>query len=193
MKSLSYRCPRLYETGVKILLGNILSSRYFRIAQEIGENKSVLDLGCGTAMLHQYLHKCDYTGWDLNETFVTYCQKKELNVYKKDIFQFSDYPECDYIVLCDILHHVVPKDEELLKETIKRAVVIVAEPCSQRRLPKPLIFLYDQIIGDADGINSFENRMQWNYDYPALKQKFLKLEASNVEPLNGYIFAVFNG
>lgn len=192
MKSLSYRCPCLYETGVKLLLGNVLSLRYSRIAQEIGRKKRVLDLGCGTAMLHQYLHECDYTGWDLNETFVTYCQKKELNVYKKDIFQFSDYPQCDYIVLCDILHHVVPRAEELLKETIKRAVVIVAEPCSQRRLPKPLLFLYDQIIGDADGINSFENRMQWNYDYSTLRQKFLKLEASKAEPLNGYIFAVFN-
>lgn len=108
-----------------------------------------------------------------------------------DIFQFSEYPACDYIVLCDILHHVVPRDELLLKEAVKRANVIAVEPCSQRKLPKPLLFLYDQIIGDADGINPFETRIQWNYNRTTLTQKFLKLGAAKTEPLNDYICAVF--
>lgn len=191
MTSISYRVPQLYEIGVKILHGNTLPLRYSKIAQEIGRNKKVLDLGCGTALLYPYLDSCEYMGWDLNDSFVRYCQKKGLNVNKKDIFQFSEYPPCDYIVLCDILHHVFPRDELLLKEAVKKANVIAVEPCSKRRLPKPLVFLYDQVIGDADGINSFENRMQWNYNELTLTQKFLQLGTVKVEPLNNYIFALF--
>lgn len=191
MKSLPYRFPHLYGIGIKVLLGSLLSLRYERIAQEIGRNKKVLDLGCGTAQLYNYLDLCEYTGWDLNDSFVKYCREKGLHVYKKDVFRVEDYPACDYIVLCDILHHVVPKDELLLKEAVKRATVITVEPCSQRKLPKPFVFLYDQLIGDSDGINSFESRMQWNYDSTALQQKFLKLGAARAESLNGYVFAVF--
>lgn len=191
MTSIPYKVPQLYEIGIKILHGNTLPLRYSKVAQEIGRTKRVLDLGCGTAMLYSYLDSCEYIGWDLNDSFVRYCQKKGLNVYKMDIFQFSEYPACDYIVCCDILHHVFPKDELLLKEAVKKADVIAVEPCSKRRLPKPLVFLYDQVIGDADGINSFENRMQWNYNEPTLAQKFLQLGAVKVEPLNNYIFAVF--
>jgi SAM-dependent methyltransferase len=192
MKSLPYKIPRLYEIGVRILLGKTVSLRYSRIAQEIGSNKKVFDLGCGTGMLYSYLDSCTYTGWDLNDSFVRYCQKKGLNVHKKDIFKFSEYPKCDYIVCCDILHHVIPKDELLLREAVKRATVIATEPCSQRRLPQKLVFLYDQVIGDADGINTFCNRMQWTYTKDTLKQKFVELGASKIEFLDGYVFAVFN-
>lgn len=191
MSSLPYRFPRLYEIGMKILHKRILSFRYARIAQEIGSEKKVLDLGCGTAFLYDYLDSCEYTGWDLNDSFVKYCQKRDIKVYKKDIFQFSEYPECDYIVLCDILHHVVPRDELLLKEAVKRANVIAVEPCYRRKLPRSLGSLYDQVIGDADGINSFENRMQWNYNVTTLEKKFLGLGAVKIASLNRHIFAVF--
>lgn len=191
MRSIPYRFPQLYEIGVKLLLRHTLSLRYSRIAQEIGSKKRVLDLGCGTAMLYYYLHECHYIGWDLNDSFVKYCQNKGLKVYKKDIFNFSEYPVCDYIVLCDVVHHIMPRDELLLRETAKRAHVIVVEPCYQRKLPKKLVFLYDQILGDADGINSFENRMQWDPDKARLKEKFLKLGAVNVELLDKYMLAVF--
>lgn len=191
MKSLPYRFPHLYDIGIKILLGSILTLRYTKIAQEIGKNKEVLDLGCGTAQLCNYLDSCEYTGWDLNDSFVKYCRKRGLNVYKRNIFEFSEYPESDYIVFCDILHHVTPKDELLVKEAAKRAKVIAVEPCSQRKLPRALVFLYDQLIGDADGINPFESRMQWDYDCTTLQQKFLRLGAVRVESLDGYVCAVF--
>jgi SAM-dependent methyltransferase len=191
MKSLPYRFPHLYDIGIKILLRDTVRIRYSRIAREVGTRKRVLDLGCGTALLYYYLHECEYTGWDLNDSFVKYCQKKGLNVHKKDIFQFSEYPACDYIVFCDIIHHVVPKDELLLKEAVKRARVIAVEPCYERKIPEKLVFLYDQLIGDADGINSFENRMQWKYTHHTLKEKFLNLGAVKVEPLREYVFAVF--
>lgn len=191
MRSLPYLIPQLYEIGINILLGETLSSRYRRIAEEIGSTKKVLELGCGTALLHSYLNSCDYTGWDLNDSFVKYCQRKGIKVYRKDIFQFSEYPQTDYIVFCDILHHVIPRDELLLKEAIKRAPVIAVEPCSQRRLPTPLLYLYDQLIGDADGINPFKTRMSWNYTKTTLTQKFQTLGATTLEPFDGHLFAVF--
>jgi SAM-dependent methyltransferase len=191
MKSLPYRNPHLYELGLRLLHGKTLDQRYRRISEKIGAGKSVLDLGCGTGLLFTYLHACTYIGWDLNPSFIEYCRKKGLNVFQKDVRHHEEYPECDYIVFCDTLHHIVPQDECILRAAIEKAPVIAVEPWYTRRIPRCLLFAYDQLIGDSDGINSYEDRMKWNHTYDSLKEKFLRLGASHTEPMDGFLLAFF--
>jgi SAM-dependent methyltransferase len=191
MKSLPYRYPFIYEIGLRLLHRKTLVLRYRRIAEEIGTGKIVLDLGCGTGLLSHYLHSCIYIGWDLNQSFIHHCRNKGLNVQEKNILHYEEYPECDYIVFCDTLHHIVPKDECILEAARRKADVIAVEPCYTRRLPQMFLFMYDRLIGDSDGLNSYEDRMKWMYDESTLKDKFVRLGAYHTELIDGSLLAKF--
>ncbi|ODS43019.1 MAG: hypothetical protein MSIBF_07185 [Candidatus Altiarchaeales archaeon IMC4] len=166
-----YCHPRIYNLTLRILHGRMLSKRYCMISAEIGNNKSVLDVGCGTGLLSMSLEpSCTYMGIDLNEKFIEYAVKNGLNVKKGDILDPDNYPKyCDVIVLSDILHHVTPNHEKLIEICKKRASrVIVCESYNDggaknegfNRLRSSR--WYHNVFGDHDGINEFEDMKVWN-------------------------------
>jgi len=168
MNAINYRFPKIYNLWLPLVDRNF-KEKYQHIAKIVGKNKRVFELGCGTAILADYLEEgCVYIGWDLNERFVNYCQKRGLKVFKKDIFDFADYPENDVIVISDVLHHIVPRDKLLIREAKKRTKrLIITEPIYQyryQRLPNCLYSIYDKFIGDNDGFNALENRKQWGFN-----------------------------
>jgi SAM-dependent methyltransferase len=72
------------------------------------EEVSLLDFGCGTAMLKTYIDQSEkhrsikYAGLDLGESFVAHCQRKfpGTDFYRLDILQEAqDLPQFDYIVM----------------------------------------------------------------------------------------------
>jgi ubiquinone/menaquinone biosynthesis C-methylase UbiE len=72
MASILYKNSFVYDIMLRILHGDYLRKRYSLISKIIGKNKKVLELGCGTALIHPYLDKSiDYEGWDLNNNFIT--------------------------------------------------------------------------------------------------------------------------
>lgn len=166
-RALTYQFPAIYNGFVSILDRN-LKEKYRFIAEIIGKDKKVFELGCGTALLAEYLDKsCSYTGWDMNEKFVDYCRRKGLKVFKENIFDFEKYPESDVIVILDVLHHIVPQDKKLIQEAKKRTKkLIVSEPSSGLacgETPSRLYKFYDKFFGDNDGINDLENRKDWKF------------------------------
>lgn len=169
MKSIYYTFPWLYEY-VMLKIYCKISNRYHFISKLIGKDKSVLDLGCGSGILSDFLYPtCKYIGWDLNKKFVDYGTKRGRNLKCKNIFNFNDYPKVDIIVLNGVLHHVYNKSSLLIHETRKksRKMVIVVED-SFHGVERE-VFLYnvflkirksikiiDVIFGDHDGINKIE-------------------------------------
>jgi SAM-dependent methyltransferase len=196
MKSLLYWHPVIYERVLGIVHGSFLASRYRMIAKEVGIKKRVFDVGCGTGMLAGFLDEsCRYAGWDANKKFVTYCKANGLVVEEHDIFDFANYPKSDVIVLCDILHHVCPKDKELLEGALKKARRLIAvEPLKPYRipLPKPALKVYDAVLGDHDGVNSFENRIGWNYSEAGLNEYFSSFGRCTTRKIGLDVLAVFN-
>ncbi len=166
MKSLMYRSPKLYNFFMRLMHGKYFLYKYKEIARIIGKNKNVLDLGCGTGLLSKFLDKsCIYEGWDLNEDFLKH--KNDLNVKCKNVLDFNSYPDSDVIIIADLLHHITPRHEELLVNARKKAkYVIILEPKYNLiggglRLGGFLYRLFDTILGDNDGINDFEDRVNW--------------------------------
>lgn len=67
---------------------------------------SLLDFGCGTAMLHEYLcqnqlNYIEYSGLDISEQYVQVAKNKfpQTTFYKKDILKEDNLPMFDYIVM----------------------------------------------------------------------------------------------
>ncbi|MEA2054535.1 MAG: class I SAM-dependent methyltransferase [Candidatus Thermoplasmatota archaeon] len=195
MKSIPYMHPMIYNLYLLALHRRNLGERYKLISGEIGYNKIIFELGCGTGILTDYLDKsCNYIGWDLNRTFIQYLKRKGQTAELHDIFDFSNYPENDVCVIVDILHHVVPKEHILIKNALKLTKkLIVVEPhkafCFP--LPDPLRKYYDSILGDNDGINPYRDRVNWNYSPEELKKYFLSSGARKVTEVGKDIMAVF--
>jgi len=126
---------------------------------------------------------------------------KKIILNHRNIFDFRYYKgeKKDVIVICDILHHIYPKHVELIKIAQNIAQkVIVCEPfvikpqeiTARDRLfrvviffgkflPKPLFKIVDFLFLDNDGINSFKNRSQWNFDKNRLINFYKKMGFNN--------------
>ena len=196
-KSITYQFPQLYD----YFLGDSYKERFTYIADRIGKNKRVLELGCGTGILTKFLDESnEYIGWDLNRDFVKYVQKRGHVGELKNVFDYKNYPDVDFIVLCDILHHVCPNHEELLKYTTRHAATIVAEPkatdASQMTMenaamniglkflsiiPEELMKLLDHFLLDNDGFNPYDNRMLWKYNDKELRDLYQKYNINDIK------------
>lgn len=126
---LIYALPHLYEWSMKNLHGQNLDRRFKKIADIIGDG-SVLDLACGTGLLADYLSPhAKYQGIDLNKRFLKFSRNKGLAVFEQNVFDIHDYPEADTYVICDLLHHIMPRHQSLLEAVLALGKnVIVCEP-----------------------------------------------------------------
>jgi SAM-dependent methyltransferase len=184
MVSLLYSHPIIYETCMRVMHRKALDERFKVIASEVGRWKKVLDVGCGTGILAKYLDSsCRYLGIDLNQRFVDYGQKKGLDICRGDVFDESVYLRNDVSVLCNILHHVVPRQKNLVDLCKQHAkTVIVCEPFREDRLIKKITDIFStngwcqKLFGDDDGINSFKDMIHWiHYDFDDVKKLYKEL------------------
>ena len=179
--SISYKSAKAYNILISIVDRGITENKFSRIAEIIGKNKKVFELGCGTGFLHDYLDKgCSYIGCDLNKNFIDDCRRRGLKVFQKNVFDFDDYPKSDVIVISDVLHHIAPRDKELIREAKKRTKqIIVTEPTERLKYGNSKIWFYaykifDKFLGDNDGINSFEDRKNWGFNNEQDVREYLK-------------------
>ena len=180
-KSISYKFAKVYNFLMPIADKGIAEKKFIRISEFIGDDKKVFELGCGTARLRDYLGKgCSYIGWDLNKNFIKDCKNRGVNVEEKNVFDSENYPENDVIVISDILHHIIPRDKELIRKSLKKTKkLIIAEPragvkLSIRRTPFWIYKVFDSLFGDSDGINSLENRKKWGFYNEYEVKQYLK-------------------
>jgi SAM-dependent methyltransferase len=204
MVSFFYTNSFLYNLMLNLIHGGFLKKRYSLISKIIGKNKKVLEIGCGTSLIYPYLDKSvSYEGWDLNKNFINESKKKGLNVKLKSAFDYNSYKKVDVILIVDVLHHVVPRHEELIKKIKSKAkMIIIAEPFNSkssflgwlnRSNNKPIKYLlkaYNRAMGDNDGINKPDVLFDWNYDEKSLKALFNKMGAKKVISLGTDLIAL---
>lgn len=187
MKSPLYWSGSLYHAGIRLMHGRSLHRRYSYIASLSSEK--VLDVGCGTGILADYLSKDHtYLGIDLNENFLRHGKKKGRNVIKQDALKFDRFSEFDVCIVMDLLHHINPDHEEFIDRIMKdvRKRVIICEPFDvpeRNSIMKNLIQLVDY-----DGINTIEDWM----DKKALREFYDSFKPISVEEVGQSMIAVYD-
>ncbi|MCF2142658.1 MAG: class I SAM-dependent methyltransferase [Candidatus Heimdallarchaeota archaeon] len=135
------------------------------LASRVAGN-SVLDLGCGTALLRKFLPaEIDYIGVDLNEVFLSYAARKFSGYYyKRDILGDLSGFKADTVVLSDVLHHVTPYHPLLIQNAIRcaRQKILIAA-CFERGngVFKTLTEFISRHILDKDGFNKQRAKAGW--------------------------------
>ena len=179
MRSFVYIHPRIYDMAIRFLYLDGM-----RIIKDlIGKKKSVFEAACGYGRMQKYLDPtCTYSGIDLNEKFIEYGQKKNLDIRLGNALDSSRYRKSDVILLSDILHHLTIKDiKKLLSIAVQFALekVVIIEPVFvkigskdnfiSRSISKFMVWM------DSDGFNEIEKWMS-RKEYDTL---FTSLKESN--------------
>ena len=128
MKSIFYKYPALYDFGIRFLYFDGLKI----VKDIIGKKKTVFEPACGFGRMEKYLYPdCSYSGIDLNEKFVEYGRKRNIDIKLGNALDKKNYQRSDAILLCDILHHLKIKDiRKLVSIAVHHAVekIVIIEP-----------------------------------------------------------------
>ncbi|MDP7521188.1 MAG: methionine biosynthesis protein MetW, partial [Candidatus Pacearchaeota archaeon] len=99
-----------------------LENKFKKVAELIRENSKVLDIGCNNGMFRRFIPNCKYYGVDIDKNLVNKLIKKNIKAKQadlnKDEIPFKNQ-KFDYILLLDILEHVIDS-KKLLIESKKR-------------------------------------------------------------------------
>lgn len=141
--------------------GAHLEERYKYIANLVEEGNRVLEPGCGPALLAEYIpRRSAYSGFDLNKAFVTHASKTYKDIWIGDVLDIGNYSQADVVVLCDVLHHLLPD----LRRTViqysfgvaRKKLVVCEEGRSGRQVTGPLFSLSKRWFEyfERDGTNT---------------------------------------
>ena len=157
-------------------------SRYENIQKEIGQivgNKSVLDIGCGTAELSKYIK--NYKGFDFSEEAVKIANNP--NVWVGNAYDKSNYKKADYYVATEVFEHL---DDLKIIENIpkgQKAIFSVPsfdDPSHLRVFTEKIVRRRYKDLFDIQKITRFnwnsENR-KWLKDYQDTREYILLCEA----------------
>jgi SAM-dependent methyltransferase len=99
--------------------------RRFQILSEIGnlQNTSILDFGCGTGHLGEFLNKqginCEYHGTDLVEDFMAICRTKFPKGYFEEI-SILPIKNFDYIFIGGVFNNLTENNVNFYQEILRK-------------------------------------------------------------------------
>ena len=150
-------------------------------------NKSIMDIGCGTGTLVEYLKPREYLGVDLNPDFIKLARKKypqyDFKVLNIVTQKFPDR-KFKYLFIMNVLHHLT--DEQIAKMFAKirqfggfdEFIIIESKPRN----------FVGQILGKFDAGSNFR---KYGYLKEIIKKSF-KIKSSKVitAPIGTYEYLV---
>ncbi|MFW9843574.1 MAG: class I SAM-dependent methyltransferase [Candidatus Thorarchaeota archaeon] len=164
--SFLYSNEKVYRLFLSLVQGEFVKYRCKILSAMIGKEKNVIDIGCGSCDLADYLHgSCSYLGIDLNPTFVQQARRRGLNVIMGNMFDPRNYVASDVIVAVDILHHISQRKDELIPiaRRFTKKLIVAEGPWTDkaRKFYKllnfgPLRYIFRRFF-DYDGINSLKH------------------------------------
>lgn len=119
--------PWVYDTWQHIARGTRYAPLFVNEYIKARPGNRILDIGCGTGVLLDYLPSVDYVGFDMSAHYIAACQKRHGN--KGTFLQreltadtVSDYDACDIVVATGVVHHLDDAEARNLFTVAKSAL-----------------------------------------------------------------------
>jgi cyclopropane fatty-acyl-phospholipid synthase-like methyltransferase len=103
--------PWVYDLAQYVIRGTAYGSDFVSRYVKAKPGDRVLDIGCGTGVMLQYLSDVEYVGFDMSETYIAACRKRFGNrgtfhqcVVTPD--NVADYGQFDIALAVGVVHHL---------------------------------------------------------------------------------------
>lgn len=185
-KSFIYQSLPIYRLIMNILYRGKYNERFYPVIEYIKQlppGSSVLELCFGDVFLADYCKRSDFrwTGFDINEHFVTIAQRKGYDAHQADLEKLGGFPKADICIMMGSLYHFHPNVPVMLAKMLRASkTVVISEPISNLSSSNGIIgFLARRSANAGKGNESF--RFQ--------RESFLAMLNENAPPLDYAITA----
>jgi SAM-dependent methyltransferase len=113
--------------------------RFFKIA----EGSVILDIGCGTANILEYLPSVKYYGFDIDERYIRYARRRfpdavEFRCKTVEPADLDTLPGFDVVILIGVIHHLTNQEALEIFAFAKQALkpggrLLTLDPCYSKR------------------------------------------------------------
>ena len=120
--------PQIYNFWQTLVGNNRFLIDYINNAIKPQNGNKILDIGCGTARILNFLPKdVDYTGIDISSEYIS----KAKNIYKErgkflnikfDVDEINNLSDYDIVLLNGVLHHLTDYEAEKIIELANKAL-----------------------------------------------------------------------
>lgn len=120
--------PLIYEIFLRLFSASDSGERFVNEFINPKPNARILDIGCGTAAVLEYLPKSiDYTGYDLNPEYIKYASKRfneRGKFYCKSIsdLDFKKNETFDIVLVKGLLHHIDDEESKRIFEIASKCL-----------------------------------------------------------------------
>ena len=121
--------PCVYSL-VQWLFGTTAGQRRILDYMDVRDGQTVLDVGCGTAIILDYLPDVLYHGYDMNGEYLDAARRKYANrraEFHQDYVSETTLPEnlagqCDHVLAIGLLHHLGDEESRIVLEMANAAL-----------------------------------------------------------------------
>ncbi len=115
--------PWTYDLFQKLIGSNQSRKTFVDEFIKPGNNDKILDIGCGTGVLLEYMPNVDYVGYDLNPQYIlsakeTFGDRAEFHTGNIEDLKLSNEKKFDIVLAVGVMHHL---DDETEKNLLKIA------------------------------------------------------------------------
>ncbi len=135
----------------------LFNGNYWEVfVQTFGDlrNDTVLDLGCGTGEVLQYIHPRLYTGVDSNSSYVEFANRNFSDETRTfvlaDVLQYHPSRRYSTVLLSNIAHHLSDSDMRTILDTMRASkcrTIIVVDGYPKKPFTSVLWWLDDVLAG----------------------------------------------
>lgn len=120
--------PLVYDTFQNLLGAKRARTRFANNHLRITPGMRVLDIGCGTAEILDFVPKdIEYTGYDISADYIAYAQKRfaDRGTFHARLLTLEEaktLPPCDVVMAIGVLHHM---DDEVVEHFLAIAKAVL--------------------------------------------------------------------
>lgn len=157
--SIVYKNIYVYRFIMNILYGMKYKKRFDNIISLIGtKDQNIIELCFGDIYIAQYAKENNkkWIGYDINQNFIDYANKRGYNAINKDIMSTDKLPLNDVCIMVGSLYHFIDNIELILGKMLESSSkVIISEPIINLSNSKYIGFFAKKSANAGNGEEDF--------------------------------------